>query len=102
MSFHETTETTRPDQGRTDTLSGPGKSLGTGMETFPVAAHSVPRANVVWKPTHFLAAAVFGLVGERGRQDGQVLGRPAEPVVQFVGRVHPRLRQPGRDRVVLV
>ena len=40
--------------GWLDTLSGPGKSLGTGIVTLPVAAHSTPRAKVVWKPTHFI------------------------------------------------
>lgn len=37
---------------RTLDLSGVGKSFGIGIVTFPVAAHSVPRKNVVWKPTH--------------------------------------------------
>jgi hypothetical protein len=43
--------------GRIETLSGPGKSAGTGWVTFPVAAHSTPRANVVRNPTHFIAGS---------------------------------------------
>lgn len=38
--------------GRLLVLSAVGKSAGIGIDTFPVAAHSVPRCSVVMKPTH--------------------------------------------------
>ena len=38
---------------RKDALSAVGKSDGTGIVTFPVAAHSVPRWRVTMKPTQF-------------------------------------------------
>ena len=33
-------------------LSAEGNSLGTGIETVPVAAHCVPLLKTVMKPTH--------------------------------------------------
>jgi hypothetical protein len=41
--------------GTTLTLSAVGKLSGNGSVTAPVAAHSVPRCNVAWKPTHSIA-----------------------------------------------
>src|SRR5260221_9524484 len=36
-------------------LSPVGNSAGIAKVTAPVAAHSVPRFSVAWKPTHFMA-----------------------------------------------
>lgn len=49
-----------PAHSRVLTFSAVGKSLGSSVSvTLPVATHSVPRASVTRKPTHFIAASLW-------------------------------------------
>src|SRR5262249_646730 len=51
-----------PNHGLVEIFSPVGKSSGTGSVTLPVAAHSVPRASVVRKPTHLIASRSWPIV----------------------------------------
>ena len=46
------------------------------------------------------AGAVLGGVGESGREHRQILRRAAQPIIEFVLRVHPLRRQASHDGVL--